>query len=107
MSNLQAGDRSLLVPFTVATGSVDGTTCTSVRLRIVRPVGGDVDKTLVPSATTLTSVTVQWELEADGSSLPSPGEYRYALWLYAGASYLGHTLERTFTVDPRRVAWPT
>lgn len=111
MSYYVGDEGPLAVPFSVATGDVDGTEVDSVRVFVYRPSGvtpREIEWS--PGGLTKTESTVEFvaALQSDGSSLPAAGEYYCRVWLYDVSDVLLFATDEQllFTVKARRIVGP-
>ena len=88
IGKLYEGDIGVLrIP--VLTGVVDGTTVTSVTLRVKRPSGALSTWSVDIDSATTTQINLSHELAS--TDLDEVGTYVLRAWLYAGADLLGIT----------------
>lgn len=107
---LRAGDRGpKAVPFSVSCGSTPPANVTQLRVRVERPDGTEVEWTPVSiTGSSGTTLTAQFVLAADGSSLPMPGQYLLRAWAYGAANaFLFETQEVIVIVGPASIGWPS
>ncbi len=90
------------IRFVIATGELNGSLVTAVRLRVRRPDGTLATwGPIAPTSATASIVTLLYILAGDGSSVPVRGKYAVGAWLYgAGDVLLDVSDVGAFSVDP-------
>lgn len=107
---LRAGDRGpKAVPFSVSCGSTPPASVLQLRVRVEQPDGTEVEWTPVSiTSASGSTITAQFVLAADGSSLPMPGQYLLRAWAYGtGGALLFETQEVIVIVGPASIGWPS